>query len=279
MKLCLILSLLVLLYQASIGLSDDVLTLADSLSMQGRHDEAITEYKRFIFFNPDYADNAQVFYKMGLVYRAERDWHNAINAIETSIDLSQDPKNANERRLSLATTLIASKNYSLARLELVRILDSTNDNLLFRRALYFSGIISIYTFDWDSVSKNFGDFYSNNEKVKELNSTLHRTKESYKSTTIAKILSTIIPGAGQVYTGNWRDGLNAFVLNGVFIGFIANSAYKKDYKDALLITFLLSYRYYTGNIYRAEKDVEKHNEAVDRRIAKEVLRIVSSDEP
>ncbi|MDQ1317017.1 MAG: hypothetical protein QG641_784 [Candidatus Poribacteria bacterium] len=268
------------LFLANIGLSDDIITLADNLSKQGKYDEAITEYKRFIFFNPDYADNSQVFYKMGLAYRAEHDWHHAIDAMETSITLTQNPEIANERRLSLATTLIASKNYNLAKLELVRILDSTKDNSLSRKVLYFSGIASIYSFDWDAAKKNFNDFYddSSNKSAKELNSVLLRVK-SYKSTTTAKILSTIIPGAGQVYAGNWHDGLNAFILNGVIIGFIANSVYKKDYRDALLITFLLSYRYYKGNIYHAEKDVEKYNEAVDLRTAKELLKIVSPDEP
>jgi tetratricopeptide (TPR) repeat protein len=281
MKLCFaVLAVLIVFFSQTIPvLSDDILTLADDLSKQGKYDEAITEYKRFIFFNPDYADNAQVFYKMGLAYRAEHNWYYALDTIKTSITLTHDPEIANERRFSLATTLLASGNYSLARLELIRILDSTKDSSLSRKALYFSGIASVYAFDWDATARYFNDFYSdsNNESLKELNLTLK--KKSYKSTTTAKVLSVFIPGAGQFYAGNWRDGLNAFVLNGVIIGFTANSIYKKDYKDALLITFLLLYRYYTGNIYRAEMDVEKHNENVDRRMAKEILRIVSPDEP
>lgn len=275
------LSIFTFLFLANIGYSDDIISFADNLSKQGRYDEAITEYKRFIFFNPDHTDNSQILYKMGLAYRAERDWHHALEAMETSITLTQDPEIAGERRLSLATTLIASKNYNLAKLELVRILDSTRDNSLSRKALYFSGIASIYSFDWDATEKNFNDFYddSSNKSARELNSTLLKAKDSYKSTTTAKILSTIIPGAGQVYAGNWHDGLNAFILNGVIIGFIANSVYKKDYRDALLITFLLSYRYYKGNIYHAEKDVEKYNATVDLRTAKESLKIVSPYEP
>jgi len=282
MKPCFIfISLIVLLFQANTGLSDDILTLADSLSGQDKYDSAITEYKRFIFFNPEHPDNAQVFYKMGLAYRAERDWHHALDAIETSIALTQDTEIANERKLLLATTLMASGNYNLARLELVRILDSTKDNSLSRKATYFSGIASIYAFDWDATGKFFDDFYANSsdEKVKELNSTLLRARESYKSNTTAKILSTIFPGAGQIYASNWHDGLNALALNGAIIGFIANSIYKKDYGNAILIAYLLSYRYYTGNIYHAEKDVEKYNDAVDRRIARELLKIVSHDEP
>ena len=305
MKLCFaVLAVLIVFFSQTIPvLSDDILTLADGLSKQGKYDEAITEYKRFIFFNPDYADNAQVFYKTGLAYRAEHNWYYALDAIKTSITLTHDPEIANERRFSLATTLLASGNHSLARLELIRILDSTKDSSLSRKALYFSGIASVYTFDWGATARYFNDFYSDSgkddvvspfsddnslspfrkgkimgiSKVKELNATL--MKKSYKSTTTAKILSIIIPGTGQVYAGNWRDGLNAFILNGVIIGFTANSIYKKDYKDALLIASLLLYRYYIGNIYHAEMDVEKHNENVDRRMAKEILRIVSPDEP
>jgi tetratricopeptide (TPR) repeat protein len=277
-----LISFVILILYGNHAFSLDLISQADEFSEQGRYNEAITEYKRFIFFNADSDKVDMAFFKMGLAYRMMRDWHHALDAVETSIKMTSDPNVANERSLLLATTMIASRDYNLAKLELIRLTDPANTESLRQKALYFSGVASVYTFDWNATSKHFGDFYSKSDAkshITELNSILSKTKSSYKSTRTAEMFSIFIPGAGQVYSGNWHDGLNAFLLNGLLIGFTANAVYKKDYNDALLIFILLSSRYYMGNIYHAGNDTEKYNEALDRRTAEKVLKLVSPDEP
>lgn len=262
--------------------SEDLISSADSFFAQGKYNEAITEYKRFIFFNANSDEADSVFFKIGLAYRKIRNWHYALDAIENSVNMAKSPAIADERRLSLATTLIASKDYNFAKLELINLIDSTKSEQTLMKALYFSGVASVYNNDWDSTSKYFGDFYnkSNSEnRLIELNSILPKTKRSYKSPRIAKILSVFLPGSGQIYSGNWRDGLNAFLLNGLLIGSNINAIYKKDYDNAILIFALLTSRYYMGNIYHAEKDAEKYNETLDRNTADKILNLISSDEP
>jgi tetratricopeptide (TPR) repeat protein len=281
-KNILLVSFAILILHGNDAFSLDLISQANELSGQGRHDEAITEYKRFIFFNADSDKAGTAFFKMGLAYRMMSDWHHALDAVETSIKMTNDPIVADERSLLLATTMIASRDYNLAKLELIKLIDSANTESLRQKALYFNGVASVYTFDWNATSKHFGDYYHKSDaksRIMELNSILSKTKSSYKSTRTAEMLSIFIPGAGQAYSGNWRDGLNAFLLNGLLIGFTANAVYKKDYNDALLIFILLSSRYYTGNIYHAGKNAEKYNEALDRRTAEKVLKLVSSDEP
>ncbi len=59
-------------------LSDEALDLADWLLEQGHYDEAITEYKRFIFFNPEDEQAGYALYRMGLAHRACRGWQEAV---------------------------------------------------------------------------------------------------------------------------------------------------------------------------------------------------------
>ena len=87
-----------------------------------------------------------------------------------------------------------------------------------------------------------------------------------------------MPGLGQMYAGDWRDGLNALILNGLALGFISNAIHRRDYRDAALISSI-SIRYYTGNIYNAEMDVRKYNKSLDRESAMRILRLVRVDEP
>ena len=54
-KMCFIVvvALIAAFFRIGPALSDEALKLADGLMEQGHYDEAITEYKRFIFFNPE----------------------------------------------------------------------------------------------------------------------------------------------------------------------------------------------------------------------------------
>jgi tetratricopeptide (TPR) repeat protein len=268
------------LSHARVSLSDDILALADWLLEQKSYDDAATEYKRFIFFNPEGRDAAYAFYKMGLAYRSEHKWEEAVDTLRASILATEDPKIADERRIILATTLIASGTYSLARLELLKI----SETPLRPRSLYFYGIASLYMSDWNEAREAFSEFYSRyahgqmTDRAEEIEHVLVGVESSYKSVRLARFLSTIVPGLGQMYAGDWRDGLNALVLNGLAIGFIANAIHRKDYRDATLISSI-SIRYYTGNVYNAQVDVRKYNESLDRESAMKILQLVRSDEP
>ena len=263
---------------------DEVLKMADRLREFGSHSEAITEYKRFIFFNPESDHTGDALYGMGLAYRAMRNWQGAINALKASVSATEDPRVSGQRRVILATTLIATGNYSLARLELLKVSEFGKYPSLRLRSLYFEGIAALYGFEWDVAGKAFGKFYSDYAqgewagRTKEIELSLLEARESYKSAALAKFLSTILPGTGQMYAGDWRDGLNALTLNGLIIGLIANAVYRKDYLGAALISSI-SVRYYKGNIYRAETDVRKHNESANRKNAAKILSLVRDDEP
>lgn len=260
----------------------EVLTLADGFLESGYYDEAVTEYKRFIFFNPESDLASYAIYRMGLAYRSVFKWQNAIDAFKASISATKDPITADERRLTMATTLIASGNFSLAKLELDKI--SSNHPQLCLRSQYFSGVASLYMHDWNAALEALNKFYYGygdplvKEHYREVNSALISAQNSYKSAILAKCISIVIPGLGQMYAGDWRDGLNALVLNSIFIGLIAESAHKSNYKRAVFI-FSISLRYYMGNIYHAEEDVIKYNESLDRQNALRVLNLIRADEP
>lgn len=277
-----LLFLFILLIKTRYIYSADLISIGDMLFEEKRFDESITEYKRFIFFYPESNRKDLAYFKMGLAYRSIGNWHHALDAIGTSIKMTYDSKIADERKLLLAKTMIISKDYNLAKLELINLIDSTQSDQIRQKALYFNGVTSIYTYDWDMANKYFDKFYSvsNNEnRSRDLNKLLLETNKTYKSPLLAQILSAIMPGAGQFYAENWRNGLNAFLLNGLFIGLTANAIHKKDYDDASLIFLLLTSRYYMGNIYHAGRDAEKYNENLDRQTAEKVLRYILPDEP
>ena len=266
------------------ALSDEVLALADWMLEHANYEEAITEYKRFIFFNPNSELRAYALFKMGMAYRSLHQWQHAVLAFESSIQATHDSREADERRLVLGTTLIASGKYDLARLKLLKVSEFTPFESMRLRALYYGGVASLYAADWDSAREAFGDFYDQypgagaKERAKQVRSALKEAPSLYRSTKKAKILSAVFPGLGQMYAGNWRDGLNALVINGLTMGLLASAIRKRDTKYSAL-AFSLVLRYYRGNIRKAGADVRRYNNLREQKKAMEVLDLVALEEP
>jgi len=101
-----------------------------------------------------------------------------------------------------------------------------------------------------------------NQSAKELLSATKGYQElPYKSPTISGFLSAIIPGAGQFYVGRPKDGLTAFVINGLFLG-ATIQAFDHDQEFLGIILGALELGWYVGNIYNATNSAHKHNRKV-----------------
>ena len=96
-------------------------------------------------------------------------------------------------------------------------------------------------------------------------------KKPRKSGSVAKILSTILPGSGQIYANNWTDGFNALILNGLF-GYTSFSVAKSgNYRDASFLTLFLWMRYYLGNRNNAKKIAYQVNRKQDLAFAQLIV--------
>ena len=99
---------LLLFTTVSISVSDPALDLGDLLFTLENYDAAITEYKRFLFFNADHPQTGEAQFKIGLAYRAQEWWAEAVEAMIAAAQLTTETELQAERRVELAVTLIAS---------------------------------------------------------------------------------------------------------------------------------------------------------------------------
>jgi tetratricopeptide (TPR) repeat protein len=261
--------------------ADEALRLADALFNLQSYDESITEYKRFLFFNPDDERAGYAYYRIGLAHRAEHDWEKAVDTLKTSIKLTDDDRLRDERTIDLGITLIANGNYSLAQLELLKVSEFSQYQSIKKKASYFQGVAYLYLYNWEGALRAFETFYSNSseqgcsEEAKNITKLLIEAQHlPYKSITIAMMLSTFLPGTGQIYSSNWRNGLNAMAINSLTAGILLNAVVKKQYQDATLIFLSLFQRYYLGNRYQAAESVKKYNERLNRQHAVKIIRLL-----
>ncbi len=260
--------------------SDPVLDLGDYLFSLQSYDEAITEYKRFLFFHPDDLQVSNVLHKIGMAYRSEGRWTETIEAMEAAIQQTADAELKSERSIDLAVTMIACGDYNLALLELLKVSTQRLPNRLRQRALYLQGVTHLYTFNWEHAHQAFKAYFAANPESQSKGETINALFEEaihrpQKSIVAARVLSTILPGAGQTYVGDWKNGLNALVLNGLLGSISVNAAIDQRYQDAVFSGFFLLLRYYLGNRYRAGEAAKQFNDRSNRRHAAKILQALT----
>lgn len=261
------------------------LDLAERFFDSGNYEEAITEYKRFIFYNPQSESISYAYYKIGLAYRNEKKWNESINALHLSIQTATSESIKNEREIALAVVLIASGNYSDAEFQLLKVESFSPFLLLRRKAAFFRGIASLYAHKWKDARTAFQKYFKEDSLFES--SVLSRSLDSllllaqylkYKSPRLAKILSTILPGSGQIYAGDILNGLNSLVINSLTGYLLVSSLIKGDFTGAILIYVPLFQRYYLGNRFRAEKIAENYNKKLNEKIINNILRTILNEQ-
>ena len=99
-----------------------------------------------------------------------------------------------------------------------------------------------------------------------------------KSPALATGLSVLIPGAGKVYTGDWKDGLIAFIFVGT-TAWQANRAFNKSGSNSLRgwIFASISTGFYIGNIFGSHKSAKTYNQKKNELKQKEIENIFYLD--
>ena len=135
---------LLLFTVVTVSASDPVLDLGDHLFVLGNYYAAITEYKRFLFFNSDHPQASEAQFKIGLAYRAQKWWAEAAEAMIAAVQRTTETELQAERRVELAVTLIASGAYDLALLELIKIdMQSQSAQITSTRSFFAGGCLSV----------------------------------------------------------------------------------------------------------------------------------------
>jgi tetratricopeptide (TPR) repeat protein len=253
---------------------DIAFDLANKFFETENYEAALTEYQRYTFFNPHGELIGQAHFQIGKIYQFQNQWLKAIDAMRQSISVTQHDSLRDERRISIAVVMMADHDYSMAEFELLRVAHFSNHSLLRKKAFFFLGICYLYTYRWEETRRALDHSYSDSpsEDGHTLDSLLSCSIElAHKSPQTSKWLSTFLPGSGQIYCGDWPNGLNALALNSALGYLFFDALFTKRFQDAFIGFFGLFSRYYRGNRYHAERIAISYNENVNKTFAQEIL--------
>ena len=265
----------VLLQAASAQTLPLVLQQADSLLGRGDYYAALKLYDRVLFFDDSaYAFNsyekiAQCYFINGQYEKAATYFGIAgKGARGDSLALS----NFEKRTISL----ILGEQFLTAREELLEMPESylqTQEGILLMALTMYGNQETEAAFMEFSKLKNLK---SRNREIIRLKKRLERAERKNPKT--AKILSMIIPGSGQIYAGDWRNGLNSLLLTGglMTLGIYTISA--AGFIDGIVMVGPWYQRYYTGGFKRAETSVNALKKKVRYEVLQEMLRMSSHEQ-
>ena len=242
---------------------DTQFNYAVHLMGKSRFYDAITEFKRFLYFHPNDSRYWQAEYNIAVCYRQGGHWKTAISILEETIENGQPSALVNQAQMMLGRTLIRNHQANLSRLEFD---DLINFSDLKSEAMYWKGWSYIYQFNWQAAAKVFARLakLAPNKYLNAANDLFtfcdQEKSATRKSPGKAKMLSRFLPGVGQMYAGRIKNGLIASALNGTFAYYTINALLAKRFLDAAIIYYLFWYRYYGGNVNNAKNFAYEFNQ-------------------
>jgi len=250
---------------AGVGVAEDggskgLLIAADDLFARGYYESCITEYQRFLFFSPDHPLGSYARYKIGFAHYKLGRLSEAIRWWRRALDFAPPTHFRQIIRYRLAFALAAHGEMELAKVELLRLKGEHTDpaladaaSLALTAILVSQGLYTQARETLETVEKNPGPLEDCRASLSEACNILTQLGEPRraKSPGLARALSTVVPGLGQLYAGDARAAANAFFLNAVTTYALVQAANRGNMLDCVLLGSSFWFRYYQGNRFHA----------------------------
>jgi tetratricopeptide (TPR) repeat protein len=244
--------------------SGSALTFAETLYQERKYYSAITEYKRYIFHYPEADEVNFARLRIGLAYKQGKRWDNArvwLGEARGAELLSA--------QLAIAEIYLAQRQLVMAEYVFAQLLGQIHSNSERARVRFERAKIYLNAFEFEKAMEEFeeiGTVYS--ETLEGRKARLFARKIAvnqvipYRSPRVAKVLSSILPGGGQIYAGQIKDGFNAALLNAL-LGFMTFRAiHTKSYLTGTWLGLMVWPRYYLGNVNNAGKAAMSFNRRI-----------------
>ncbi len=255
-----------------IVLTDDVqISLGDAFMAEGDYYRAITEYKKLTFLFPDSERLSEAFYQIGMAYYKGKDYKSAVNSfakVRKAYTASNYSSAAFYEGLSYSKLGLPDK--AALSFERARLFDESHPD-----AANAQLGLSLNALEKDSVADSrakldeFLASYPEDERVPGVQASFGLLDEyesqPRKSPALAGTMSAVIPGSGQMYAEHYKDGLMAFVVNGLFVAGTVTALDDDNYALAAIVGGV-GLPFYVGNIYGAANASRKWNLSLTRKL-------------
>ena len=220
-------------------------------SLGKRYDELVSSFESstLAFINSDFKAYHDLLILLSEAYEMTKEKHKALSVQQA---LAQTyPKAAEPFLLGKA---LKTADFSTV----AAILDREHapvysENISIQKALS-EGALPHHFINYEAIDKITAR--DNRSAIEEMQKNFHENK---KSPLTAQVLSSLIPGAGYLYVGQYQSAFTAFSINTLFIG-TATYFFSKGNLPAGILTVGFEAGWYFGSIYGAGEATKTYNE-------------------
>jgi TolA-binding protein/TM2 domain-containing membrane protein YozV len=194
---------------------------AQSLYAAGEYYRAIGEFQRFLFVQPEHPLASEAQLTIGLAFFCGERW---LQAVEVFRQVARTTPNA-MMRAEAVLWMAETRTRGGDQVEAIRLYQELirqyPESVIAQRAAYLIGWSYVQLRQWEEAREAFAridpqsPYYASG---KRLDVALGTPPElPHRSPSVARVLSTVLPGAGQIYTGHTLDGLIGLGLHAALI--------------------------------------------------------------
>jgi tetratricopeptide (TPR) repeat protein len=223
---------------------------------------AAGEARRYVAFFDECGsvDSARLY--SGLAYQRAGQWDNALDVFRSMADSATGPT-ADMATLAMADTYFRQSRFDLAAAAYGDFAAKHPTSVFSGYARYRQGFAYFLLRAPDEAERAFRQVPADAPEktyAEKMEGVAGKASElPHRSPALAGVMSAILPGSGQVYSGRYADGVVSLFVNGVFT-FAAIQAYQRDVPVVALIIALFEVGWYTGNIFSSVNYAYKFNE-------------------
>lgn len=238
-----------------------------------KYDLCIPYFKRVAFFESDNIENLNYLAES---YQKIKSYDNALVHYSLIYNLLTNDSLKNEVCFEMAKCYMSEDKYEYAEIEILNIKEL--NNYFKSRKNYYLFLIYLYDGEFE-LSKNYflniREFSDAN--INQIQRSFSHLEKKIRRTNpkVASALSMVIPGSGQVYSGNLSSGINSLLLTTTALSIFTIISFRYSPIEAILSVFPYYQRYYIGGVLNAINFVEEKNRIRCHKTVIELNSIIS----
>ncbi len=262
---------------------ENVHKFADFLYEQGDYLRAAGEYQRYLFYLSEASgESEQIRYKIALCYRFAGENEQAIRNFEILLQSRPQRQFASRAYYQIGATYFLMDEFGQSAQFLSEVLPRIVDAQQHAEAEQLIGLSYLMQKQWSEAGEVFKTLQGSDVIAVRAKASVYQSYAAAGaqlptcSPFLAGVLSTVVPGAGRLYTGRLGDALTSLVTVGL-AGWQAYDGFQREGLSSVKGWTLgtLGGIFYVGNIYGSVVSARVYNQ----NVADEFLATISVELP
>jgi tetratricopeptide (TPR) repeat protein len=252
---------------------DEIKKFADKQFRLNNYNLALKEYQRVYFFDEEKKYN-DLYKKIAGIYFRRNQLDNAIKFYNLAWQVEKNDSIKKELVFYKAICHLKGEHY-LEALNEIYDMPETNSDYFSKKIKLYEGICQFGLNNFDASYKLLSQLVDSTgtKKLASIFTALKKFNKKYNPDRIEK-MSRIVPGLGQIYAKDWKNGINSIALILLVSYYSVLTAYSYSYLDGALIMSSWFTRYYSGGALKARNIAEKRLLTNQSIVYQKIMQII-----